>query len=90
VTVSPILKMPPAPVAPDRLMLPAVTTGCLSSTVAALPDVVVALPAWSVVVTATCAALVSMAPAVIVYVAVHTPAPSVATTAEPPPNCERF
>ena len=45
---------------------PAVTMGCSLSTVTALPDVVVALPAWSAAVTATWAVVVSILPAITV------------------------
>ena len=54
VTASPILNVPPVPVAPVKLMLEAVTTGGFASTVALLLSAaVVALPASSVAVTAT-------------------------------------
>ncbi len=67
VTVSPILKAPPVPVAPLRLRLPSVTVGARLSTVALVVSaVVVVLPALSVAVTETFLFVPSMAPAVIV------------------------
>ncbi len=64
VTVSPILKTPPVPVAPLMLMLASVTVGAMLSTVAfVVSAVVVALPTLSVAVTAMFRLVASMSPA---------------------------
>ena len=66
VTVSPILKAPPAPVAPLMLIFPSVTTGAMLSTVALVVSTVVVLPPAFVAVTLTLLSVASMEPEVMV------------------------
>ena len=66
VTVSPILKAPPAPVAPLMLMFASVTAGAMLSTVALVVSAVDVLPPALVAVTVTFRLVVSMAPDVMV------------------------
>ena len=66
VTVSPALKTPPAPDAPDRAMLPEVTTGAMLSTVALVVSAVVVLPPALVAVTLTLRLVASIEPGTMV------------------------
>src|SRR5262249_15000769 len=89
VTVLPILKAPPVPVAPLMLILGSVTVGAILSTVALVVSaVVVLLPALSVTDTDTLRFVVSMEPTM-VEVASQFWELLVATPAELPPNCTR-
>ena len=66
VTVSPILKAPPVPLAPLMLILASVTVGAMLSTVALVESAVVVLPLAVVAVTETLREVASMAPATMV------------------------
>ena len=89
VTVSPALKAPPTPDAPDRAMLPGVTTGAMVSTVALFVPAVVAGPLLLLAVTDTLRFVASMAPADSKWVAVQMPAELRAATEAPPPNWDK-
>src|SRR3569832_57337 len=62
VTVSPILKSPPVPLAPLMLILASVTVGATSSTVALVVSAVVVVPVKLVALTETLRLLASMLP----------------------------
>ncbi len=86
VTVSPILKAPPVPLAPLSEIFASVTVGATLSTETFEVSAVVVLPLAEVAVTDTLRLVASTAPATMVYEAVQVPEEFVAATADPPPN----